>query len=136
MWIHEGGTGAVRGLRAHSARGSHLGSRRITRSAEKRNIASNLPKTTLFDFFWRLRVRSNYQDVELFLMSSVGDVWHRDFYESLSAVTESTCMLFESLIIQRVGPQPYGRAIEVFRAGGGPLAEAVVGRRASLLIGS
>ena len=46
------------------------------------------PPTTLFDFFWRLRVRSNYQDVDTFLMSSVGEAWHRDFYESLSAVTE------------------------------------------------
>ena len=110
--------------------------RKITRKPEKRRIAANLPPTTLFDFFWRLRVRSNYQDVDTFLMSSVGEAWHRDFYESISAVTEATCLLFESLVIRCIGPEIYERAIEDFRSNGGPLAEEIVGRRARLLLRS
>jgi hypothetical protein len=109
--------------------------RERTRAHEKRDIAGRLHATTIFDFFWRLRLRSNYQDVELFLMTNAGTTWQRQFYEAICPVTEATCLLLENLIIRRSGPAIYEEAIKDFRKGGGQLAEAVIGRRARDLLG-
>jgi hypothetical protein len=109
------------------------GRQRINR-AQKEALARNLSATTLFDFLWRLRVRANYQDVESFLMSNVGPDWQQELYEGLCLITETTCLLLENLIVRRTGRATYEEAYIDFRDGGGPLAQAVVGRRADQLL--
>lgn len=72
--------------------------RRAIRADEKRKVDSNLSPTTLFDFLWRLRVRSNYKDVGSFLTWTVTDHEHDDFYRSIVVATDATCTLLHSLV--------------------------------------
>ena len=44
--------------------------------AEQRAMASRLHPTSVFDYLWRLRIRSNYGDVSSFLLSGVEDRSH------------------------------------------------------------
>jgi hypothetical protein len=83
---------------------------------EKEAVANNVAPTTLFDFFWRLRIRANYRDVSTFLMSSVDEQWHQEFSRSLLTLTESTCVLLSNLIVKYSGSRSYLSALEAFLA--------------------
>lgn len=89
------------------------GKKRIT-MAQKQQVATGVPPTTLFDFLWRLRVRSNYQDVESVLMTNVADAWHQDFHDSIRLVAHLSSLVFETLLAARIGRQAYGDAIDSF----------------------
>ena len=104
---------------------------------QKRAMEATLTPTTVFDFLWRLRVRSNYQDVETILMSKVSHDWHISFYSSLRSIVDSTCLLFESLVVRKNGPSGYEAAVNDF-IGDGPgrqdhPAEFLRGRRDAIL---
>ena len=88
--------------------------RKIVKTPEKRQIATNLPDTTLFDYLWRLRVRSNYQDVTSFFSTVVSDEWHYDFHTGLSLLVWTTLGTLESLILQYVGPKLFAKAVDEF----------------------
>jgi hypothetical protein len=88
--------------------------RKNTRAAEKREIAARLLPTTLFDFFWRLRVRSNYRDVRTFLMAGVGIEWQNDFYDGLLHLMETSVALFENLVVAYTGPTIYQPLMQEF----------------------
>lgn len=94
------------------------GRKRMPR-AEKEAAASRLHPTTVFDYLWRLRIRSNYGDVSAFLMSGVDDRSHAAFHRGLVTLASGTCLLLQSLIIAYVGPGPYETALNEFTAGGG-----------------
>ena len=88
--------------------------RKNTFSQEKVSIAGKVPPTTLFDIFWRLRVRANYRDAASFVMVTVGTDWHREFLESLTTLAELSCLIVENLLIQQVGLGPYEKALNDF----------------------
>lgn len=88
-------------------------------AAAKRAAGERLHHTTLFDYLWRLRIRANYGDVSAFLMSGVDDRDHETFHRGLVRMTEATCLLLESAIVQRIGRAPYSSAVNEFLAGGG-----------------
>jgi len=94
------------------------GRKRMPR-AEKEAAASRLHPTTVFDYLWRLRIRSNYGDVSAFLMSGVDDRSHAAFHRGLVTLASGTCLLLQSLIVAYVGPGPYETALNEFTAGGG-----------------
>lgn len=108
--------------------------RKNTNKDEKRFIAGNLPPTTLFDFLWRLRVRSNYQDVEVFLMSGADSTGQRQFHDAICFVIEGTSLLLENLIIRRSGAKIYEQALDDFSKGGGSVAQAVIDPRRKLFL--
>ncbi len=93
--------------------------RKSMRAAEKRVLAERLAPTTLFDYLWRLRVRSNYRDVSTFLMAGLEDASHEAFHRGVLAIAGATCLLIQSLIVAYVGPKPYADALDEFIAGGG-----------------
>ena len=86
---------------------------RVSRS-EKERLVEKLPATTLFDFFWRLRVRANYRDVKAFLMSSVEESWHQEFYKSVLVLTECTCTLLQCLAAKYVGKKAIAEMLGEF----------------------
>lgn len=88
-------------------------------AAEKQALASRLHPTSVFDYLWRLRIRSNYGDVSAFLMSGVEDRSHGAFHSGLVSLASAICLLLQSLIVARAGPQSYADAIDEFTAGGG-----------------
>ncbi|MBA2311207.1 MAG: hypothetical protein H0V97_00185 [Actinobacteria bacterium] len=85
---------------------------------EKRAEALKLPPTSLFEFFSRLRIRSNYHDVSSYVMSAVGDQWHEDFHSSLVRSVSSTCLLLESLVVRYAGPDILNQACIDFMGSG------------------
>src|SRR5690349_5505145 len=82
-------------------------------------MAGRLHGTSVFDYLWRLRIRANYGDVSAFLMSGVDDRSHVAFHQGLVALASSLCLLLQSLIVARVGPQAYADALDDFASGGG-----------------
>ncbi len=89
------------------------------KATEKRALAERLSPTTIFDYLWRLRVRSNYRDVSTFLMAGLEDSSHAAFHGGLLAITDATCLLIQSLIVAYVGPKAYADAVDEFVADGG-----------------
>jgi hypothetical protein len=93
--------------------------RKAMRAAEKRTLAGNLHATSVFDYLWRLRIRSNYGDVSAFLMSGLDDRTHGAFHSGLVTLTSATRLLIQSLMVARIGPEVYVDALAEFAEGGG-----------------
>ncbi|MBN1458255.1 MAG: hypothetical protein JXA57_01880 [Armatimonadetes bacterium] len=89
------------------------GKTRMPAAAKQRESESLVP-TTIFDFLWRMRIRSNYREVESFMSLFVGDSSHADFYAGFRTLVDSTCLLLESLMIRRIGPSLYQTCAEDF----------------------
>jgi len=97
--------------------------RKNTFAHEKQDIAKRLVPTTVFDVFWRLRVRANYRDAESFVMVMGVPQWHRQFHDALLCLTDLTTLLVENLVVQQVGLGAYEKIAEDFlrcHAPGGP----------------
>ncbi len=93
--------------------------RKNMKASEKRAVAGRLHSTSVFDYLWRLRIRSNYGDVSAFLMSGVDDASHEAFHTGLVSLASSLCLLMQSLIVAKIGPQLYADAVDEFTSGGG-----------------
>jgi len=110
--------------------------RKKTYAREKSTIAARVVATTIFDVFWRLRVRANYRDAESFIMVMGVPAWHREFHEALVTLTDLTALLVENLVVQQVGFQLYQRISEDFQrchVPGGP-TDFVAKRLAALSV--
>ena len=97
--------------------------RKNTYAREKQTIADKVVPTTVFDVFWRLRVRANYKDAESFVMVTGMPEWHRQFHDSLLCLTDLTTLLVENLVVQQVGFRAYEEIANDFlscHAPGGP----------------
>lgn len=58
--------------------------------------------TTVLDFLYRLRIKSSYKDVKIFIAEAPDD-FIRGFSDNLSFMVNSTALLFESIIARRIG---------------------------------
>lgn len=88
--------------------------RKRTSGEKKDEISQAVPPTTIFDFLWRLRVRSNYRGVEHFLMTNVPDSWHQEYYEAIRLLTHLSSLLFDCWLAQKIGRNQYGAAVDEF----------------------
>jgi hypothetical protein len=80
-------------------RGAHY--KRIP-SAERQRIASRVHPTTVFDFVYRLRIRSNYRDVDDFVSGQLSDSDAQAYFQSLLFFTRATMQVLETLIRVRM----------------------------------
>lgn len=85
----------------------------------KRSQAERLHSTSVFDYLWRLRIRSNYGDVSSILLSGTEDAGHRRFHAGLMTITSSLCLMLQALIVAKTGPEIYARYSAEFLRGGG-----------------
>jgi hypothetical protein len=81
--------------------------KRALRMEEKRAIINRVPATSVCDFLYRMRVRANYDDPEMYLTS-------RDFtdqavshYADLLFVTEAIVDCLGVLIEKKIGPEAF-----------------------------
>jgi hypothetical protein len=72
-------------------------------SAERMRIANTIAPTSLFDCFWRMRIKSNYGTIDPYLVTRISESDHRIFNEALCTVTRATVALLELFIIRRIG---------------------------------
>jgi hypothetical protein len=93
---------------SHARQNTKMGKRRHNlRADEKRRLANELTPTSICDFLYRMRVRANYDDPEMYLTS-------RDFtdqavshYTDLLFVTEAITDSLCTLIQRKIGPANY-----------------------------
>ncbi len=67
------------------------------------SVRQNLHATTLFDFLYRLRLRSNYDDAADFLYGVLTSADAKQYFWSLLITTDMSQLLLESIIREQVG---------------------------------
>jgi hypothetical protein len=78
-------------------------------STERSKIAASLPATSLFDCFWRMRIKSNYGTIDPYLVAQISDTDHRVFNTALCTVTRATLALLELYTLRRIGKTEFGK---------------------------
>lgn len=106
--------------------------RRNLSRATKEHLARNLQPTTIFDLFWRLRTKANYDDADAFVLGAAGMADARAFGDSIAIVTDATVGALEGLILAHVGPDPYGELVERYRRRTNSAPDSPIGLRAAL----
>lgn len=100
-------------------------------AAVAHELAEKLPPTTFFDFLWRVRVRSDYRDIDAFIPGGEQPYHAVEFQQALTTIVSATLGLFEGLIAHSSGPEVLsdaGRAFvkRVDTAGGAAISQRVL----------
>jgi len=66
-------------------------------------IVNSLRPTTFFDAIYRLRTRTNYEDIDSFMFANVKKSDSIRFIEAICNIVETTLLIFETLIALKVG---------------------------------
>lgn len=69
--------------------------------------------TTILDFLYRLRIKSNYKEASIFL-TDAPDSYIQGFSENLSSICEKTSIVFETIIIRKIGKKAFIQLIDTF----------------------
>jgi hypothetical protein len=77
--------------------------------AERTKIAASVAPTSLFDCFWRMRIRSNYGTIDPYLVSMISEGDHSVFNSALCTVTRGTLALLELYILRRIGKAEFAK---------------------------
>lgn len=88
--------------------------RKALRVAEKTNIADKVAPTSVFDFFYRMRIRTNYKDTDAFALGPWTEVQAREFYRDVLDLTGSTLRFVEILVSGRVGQSQFLHILSEF----------------------
>ncbi len=83
-------------------------------SEDKKLVEKRISYTTIFDCIYRLRIKSNYENVDAYILSNMSDEDSIEFYESLKIILESTLLVLESFILKHFGKKEIGSVIEEF----------------------
>jgi hypothetical protein len=92
-------------------------------------LAETLPPTTFFDFLWRLRVRSDYRDIDALIPGGQQPYHAVDIQQALTTIVSATLALFEGLIAHSSGPEVLGDAARAFVKRVGTAGGAAVSQR-------
>ena len=104
-------------------------------SKERPHVLSSIPKTSIFDLLYRLRVRSNYEDADAFILSLNDEHGARGYSRAVLGNTWYTMLVLESAIRQYSGSTVYGQLVEEFIGDcESSYAEDLVGERHKLLV--
>ncbi|MBN2499262.1 MAG: hypothetical protein JXB38_00765 [Anaerolineales bacterium] len=79
--------------------------------AKKQEIAQSVRPTTIFDGLYRIRIRSNYSDVDSFVLTSISDSDSIQLSKSICRIIYRTLLIFEILIAKSVGKQQYEKFV-------------------------
>lgn len=82
---------------------------------EKAEIAEKEAPTTIFDFLYRMRIRSNYRDTDAFALGAGSSANAEHFYDLITKVTSATLRFVETLVVGRIGSKEFGRVVLAYR---------------------
>lgn len=68
----------------------------------KNSISKSTPPTSVFDCFYRLRIRSNYKDVDIFILGSSSPE-NRHYFNALCNITDKTLFVIETYLCRYLG---------------------------------
>lgn len=88
-------------------------------------IAENLHPTTLFDFLYRLRIRSNYSDADSFIETLDDGESAQRFNSSLIRICWCSCLILEAQTCEYVGRKAFGELVDEYCDRIGPGADSV-----------
>lgn len=74
---------------------------------EKEKTAENLHDTSLIDLLYRMRVRSNYDDPEMFIYGQTDTSTAQTHYENLLTLVEMFAALCGNIIAKKIGHSSY-----------------------------
>lgn len=107
------------------------GKKKVSAAARTR-FANRLSPTSLFDCFWRLRIKSNYGTIDPYLVRHISPSEHAIFNGALCAVTRATLGLLELYVMRRVGVNEYTKiASDFVRQDGAGLSKRTLQARAT-----
>jgi hypothetical protein len=98
-------------------------------AAVAHELAEKLPPTTFFDFLWRVRVRSDYRDIDAFIPGGEQPYHAVEFQQALITIVSATLALFEALIAHSSGPEVLSDAGRSFIKRVGTAGGAAVSQR-------
>lgn len=81
---------------------------------QRTKFAQSLAPTSLFDCFWRMRIKSNYGTIDPYLISRITTKDHELFNKSLCTVTRATLALLELFIGRRIGKADFAQIAHDF----------------------
>ncbi|MCM0607261.1 MAG: hypothetical protein KA715_14325 [Xanthomonadaceae bacterium] len=88
---------------------------RVSPSA-KQSIVDALPPTTIFNCLFRLRIRSNYEDADSFLLSVESATEAKAFHRALRVITWQSLFILEMLIARHIGKKNFENIVNSFLA--------------------
>lgn len=112
-WLRS--TREARLLQREEQRKRKQGKQRIS-SAERTRIASALAPTSIFDCFWRMRIRSNYGTIDPYLVKHISEADHSIYNAALCCVTRATVALLELFIMRKIGKAEFAKIATEFIA--------------------
>jgi hypothetical protein len=74
---------------------------------ERTKIAETVAPTSIFDCFWRMRIKSNYGDVDPYLVEHISESDHEIYNRSMCTVTRATVALIELYTLRRIGKRNF-----------------------------
>lgn len=89
--------------------------RRNLPSSEKTQIAGKLHPTSIFDFLYRIRVRSNYDDPEMYIYGQGDEATAQNHYRNLLSLTGSLAAVLERIIEKQSGARLFQQLKDDFR---------------------
>jgi hypothetical protein len=99
----------------------------------KKRQDQTLEATTIFDFAWRMRARSNYGDPAMFYVGSLDHRRSRTYAAAVRSWTHATMFLFEALISQRAKKVVEDAALHFISRDRSGLAEDLIVPRLEVL---
>lgn len=81
---------------------------------DKIKVSATIANTSLLDFLYRLRIRSNYEDADIFFLGDRNDVSIKNYFNSLTTITNQTLFFVETLIRKTIGDKAFLEAVKVF----------------------
>lgn len=89
----------------------------------------DLGATSLFNFLYRLRIRSNYEDADIFFLGGRDEDDTKKYFDSLLLVTDDTLFFVESLLLEVVGKSQFSLFIESFENYTKPYTSGILKRK-------
>jgi hypothetical protein len=100
------------------------------RSGSKKRLDIALESTTVFDFAWRSRTRSNYGDPSMFYVGALGDQDRASqFIGSIRTWTNATMLLFEAFIAQKARADIVDAAVHYMSRDRTKISDGILGER-------
>jgi hypothetical protein len=93
------------------------------------DVDARLEATTVFDYMWRNRTRSNYGDPSMFYVGSLSEDRSQRYVHAIRTVTSATMLVFESLVAQRAPQLLVDTAVHFMSRDRSQISDLVLGER-------
>lgn len=80
----------------------------------KKKVDQGLHSTTFFDGLYRLRIRSNYEDADAFILGTMSQKEAVSFHDSLVTILQSTLFVIEKYIARYLSNQKFSDILNDF----------------------